>query len=58
MNMQFFFLQKRDKVCAIVSPIPPNLNVTLSLMCKYMERANLGCGELSGLAWLIAYPQT
>jgi hypothetical protein len=58
MQFFFFFFFKRDKVCESVSPIPPNLNCTLSPMCNYMERANLGFGELSGLAWLIAHPQT
>ena len=37
----FFFYQKRNKVCKCVF-ITPNLNCTLSPMCKYMERANLG----------------
>jgi hypothetical protein len=30
-----------QSVCKCV-PIPPNLNYTLSPMCKYMERADLG----------------
>jgi hypothetical protein len=49
MNMHsFFFFSKKKKSgtkCVNVSPIPPNLNCTLSPMCKYMERSYPGDGE-------------
>ena len=46
-----------QSVCKGVSHTP-KLKLHIVPMCNYMERANLGFGELFGLAWLIAYPQT
>jgi hypothetical protein len=53
--MHFFFNQKkmRQSVCKCVSDTP---KLKLHIMCKYMEKVDLGFGELSGLAWLIAHP--
>jgi hypothetical protein len=56
MNMQFFFFFNETK-CVEVSHTP-KLNLYIVPNVYYMKRADLGFGELSGLAWLIAHPQT